>query len=473
MAESNEITVSIKNLNKTYKIYDTPGQRFRSLLFKRDLGRDFVALDGIDLDIARGEAFAVIGKNGSGKSTMLQILAGILKPTAGEVRINGRIAALLELGSGFNPESTGYENIYMNAAVLGLQKDEIERKVNDIIEFADIGDHIHEPVKTYSSGMYVRLGFAVAINVDADILLVDEALAVGDVFFRQKCYSRLNELKKNGTTIILVTHNMSEVEQFCDRAVLLQQGKQVAVGRSQDVVKEYYIRDNEDKKNQAVELKAQEKEEQEEKDWQQENSDGKFQRAFKSGWKIQESVFYDLTKSKEVCNGKAFITKVGLFNEHGEAQRAFQQGEWGYFYIEVEVKEPIEIPIIGIFLYNQFNIIVHGKDTCQTYTELPQKVPKGSIIAFLQTMKFDIAVGEYSFEIGLASISQKTYRERSMITQEMINAGYESLCVRNNVGVFSIIEKQVGTPTKMAFHGNCDLPGETELCMRGAEENDC
>ena len=194
--ENRDIAVSVKNLSKVYKIFDSPTKRLSYHLFHLNSGTDFWALDDVNFEIKKGEAFGIIGKNGSGKSTMLQILAGILKASSGEIKVNGRIAALLELGSGFNPESTGYENIYMNAAILGVKKDEIESKIKEIVEFADIGDFIYQPVKTYSSGMYIRLAFAVAINVDADIILIDEALAVGDLFFRQKCYAKLNQLKE-------------------------------------------------------------------------------------------------------------------------------------------------------------------------------------------------------------------------------------------------------------------------------------
>ena len=189
MSCNNEVAVSVRGLSKAYKIFESPGKRLCYHLFKVQTGRDFWALDNINFDIRKGEAFGIIGKNGSGKSTMLQILAGIIKATTGDVVVNGKIAALLELGSGFNPENTGYENIYMNAAILGVTKKEIERKIDEIIEFADIGSFINQPVKTYSSGMYIRLAFAVAINVNADIILIDEALAVGDLFFRQKCYA--------------------------------------------------------------------------------------------------------------------------------------------------------------------------------------------------------------------------------------------------------------------------------------------
>ena len=450
-----EIAVSIRNLNKTYKLYDSSRQRFISLLFKKDIGKDFTALDNINLDIYKGEAFAIVGKNGSGKSTMLQILAGILNPTAGEVKVNGRIAALLELGSGFNPESTGYENIYMNAAILGLEKHEIEKKVQEIIEFADIGEHLYEPVKTYSSGMYIRLGFAVAINVDADILLIDEALAVGDVFFRQKCYSRLNELKSKGTTIILVTHNMSEVEQFCDRAMLLKQGKQIAVDQSQVIVKRYYMTEQD---NDYVPTETE----------LAKHIDAESEECveFPSGWKIVQEEFFDLSSSKEVSSGQAVFRKIGLFDANGEARRVFQQGEYGYFYTEVDISKDIQVPIAGIALYNQMNTIVHGKDTSQTYAKLPYSVKAGARIVSLQKMKFDIAEGEYSFEAGFVQIDFESYKNRKYLKQEALDEGTERMCVRSNVGSFSIVPRRIGDPTRMGFHGNCDLPGETEIIIK-------
>lgn len=457
--KNNEIAVSIKNMGKTYKIYDSPGQRFKSLLFKKDWGRDFVALDDINIDIKVGEAFAIVGKNGSGKSTMLQILAGILQPTAGEVIVNGRLAALLELGSGFDPESTGYENIYMNAAILGLEKQEIEKKVQDIIEFADIGEHLHEPVKTYSSGMYVRLGFAVAINVEAEILLVDEALAVGDVFFRQKCYTRLNELKAQGTTIILVTHNMSEVEQFCDRAMLLKRGKQIAVDRSQVIVKEYYLQNenNESQSTGNTQLLEGTK-----------NNNAK-NIEFAGGWHIQDELFFPLSCSTEIANGKATYLKIGLFDKEGKSRRTFVQGEEAYFYSEINVKGDIEVPIGGITIYNQMNVIVHGKDTSQTYARLPKRVQAGKNVYILQMIKLDIAVGEYTFECGFVSMNYESYEKRSLLSQEELDSSYERICNRNNVGTFTIVGKTTGCPTKNGFHGICELNGETEILIDDGE----
>ena len=243
MSCKQSIAVSVENLTKSYKMFNSTNERLAHYILRKKTGKEYLALDEVSFEIQQGETFGIIGKNGSGKSTLLQILADIMKPTRGKVSVNGKVAALLELGSGFNPENTGYENIYMNAAILGANKQEIEKKIETIVQFADIGEFINQPVKTYSSGMYIRLAFAVAINVEADIILIDEALAVGDIFFRQKCYDRLNELKKDGKTIILVSHSMNEVEQFCDRALLLHRGKQILLGKSSEVVKWYYIMD--------------------------------------------------------------------------------------------------------------------------------------------------------------------------------------------------------------------------------------
>lgn len=457
---NDKIAVSIKNLNKTYKIYSSPGQRFMSLLFKKNLGKDFIALNDISLDIYRGEAFAIIGKNGSGKSTLLQILAGILKPTTGEIKVNGRIAALLELGSGFNPESTGYENIYMNAAILGLEKHEIEKKVQDIIDFADIGEHLYEPVKTYSSGMYVRLGFAVAINVDADILLVDEALAVGDVFFRQKCYTRLNELKARGTTIILVTHNMGEVEQFCDRAMLLNQSKKFATGNSRDIVKQYYILN--DKNNTDKELSLLKKGD----DYREEEAI-----CFKNGWKMKECCFYDLKKCIQISDGKANCISVGLFDRDGKLQRTFQQGEKAYFYCEWELLADICIPNLGVMIRNQMGNLIHGKDTLQMGIKLPESVPAGKHIHFLQAVDLDIEIGEYTIDIGFGSITKEDYSVIGVLSQEELNGKIEHICDLNNIGTFNVILKNRGNPTRMGFYGNCGLESNGWIEIGGNHEN--
>ncbi|MCI9218166.1 MAG: ABC transporter ATP-binding protein [Lachnospiraceae bacterium] len=454
--KADETAIRVSNVTKAYKIFDTPGQRFLYHMFHTNKGRDFIALDDVSFEVKKGEAFGIIGRNGSGKSTMLQILAGIIKKTSGEIEVHGRIAALLELGSGFNPESTGYENIYMNAAILGVSKEDIDAKVDQIIAFADIGDFINQPVKTYSSGMFVRLAFAVAINVDADIILIDEALAVGDVFFRQKCYSRLNQLKEEGKTIILVSHGMNEVEQFCDRAILLNKGKAVELGDSREVVKKYYILDV--KSERYIEDSEKELEERE---LYTEDKYNKFE-----GWELRDELFYDLNHRTEIGNEKTHIVKVGIFDEDGCAKRVFTQGEWAYFFIEVEVKQDIEVPLSGITLYDHRNIIVHGKDNLQLYCEVPHTVERQSRLFFLQKMKLDLGIGDYTFDIGIATMKYADYQKRSYRTQEEVNETMERLATIAQVGSFSIHTKPVGEPMQLMFHGCADLAGDVQIKVK-------
>lgn len=245
----NEIAISVKNLSKCYQIYDAPHDRLKQFVLPRlrrltgkppkQYFREFSALDDISFEIKRGETVGIVGRNGAGKSTLLQIICGTLSPSKGCVHTNGRIAALLELGSGFNIEFTGRENIYMNAAILGLSKEEIDARFDEIVSFADIGDFIEQPVKTYSSGMMVRLAFATAIHVDPDILIVDEALAVGDFAFQHKCMSRIKQIIADGVTVLIVTHDVGAVMASCDRAIMLRKGVIYSIGTAAEVCDRY------------------------------------------------------------------------------------------------------------------------------------------------------------------------------------------------------------------------------------------
>ena len=217
------IAIKVENVTKIYKLYDKPSDRLKESLglTHKKCYVEHYALDQVNIEVRRGETVGIIGTNGSGKSTILKIITGVLNPTSGNIVINGRISALLELGAGFNMEYTGMENIYLNGTMIGFSKEEIDAKLQDILEFADIGDFINQPVKTYSSGMFVRLAFAVAINIEPEILIVDEALSVGDVFFQAKCYRKFEEFKEQGKTILFVSHDLSSISKYCDRLVLL------------------------------------------------------------------------------------------------------------------------------------------------------------------------------------------------------------------------------------------------------------
>jgi len=241
-SETDRRVITLRNLSKKYPIYDRPSRKLWELLTlrKRRFHREFWALSDVDLEVDAGATLGVIGPNGSGKSTLLQIIAGILQQTSGDRHVRGKVAALLELGAGFNPEFTGRQNVFLNGAVSGLTHREIEDRFDEIVDFAEIGDFIDQPVKSYSSGMFVRLAFAVAIHVDPDILLVDEALAVGDLIFQHRCINRIRRMRRKGKTILFVTHDLQALTQFCDRAILLDQGRKIEDDTPEDVVQKYH-----------------------------------------------------------------------------------------------------------------------------------------------------------------------------------------------------------------------------------------
>ena len=233
--------IEVRDVTKVYRLYDKNTDRLKEALglTHKCLHKDFYALNGVSFDVEEGQSVGIIGTNGSGKSTMLKIITGVLTPTSGQVTVRGKVSALLELGAGFNSEYTGIENIYMNGTMMGFTRAEMDAKLDEILKFADIGDFVYQPVKSYSSGMFVRLAFALAINVEPEILIVDEALSVGDIFFQSKCYHHMDKLRKNGTTILMVTHDMSSVLKYCDKAILLNNGDKVAEGRPGEMIDLY------------------------------------------------------------------------------------------------------------------------------------------------------------------------------------------------------------------------------------------
>ena len=239
MAE--EIAISVNDVSKMYKLYDNPMDRLKESLglSRKKKYKEHYALNHVSFQVHKGETVGIIGTNGSGKSTILKIITGVLSPTGGEVSVNGRISALLELGAGFNGEYSGLENVYLNGSMIGFSREEIDAKLQSILDFADIGEFIHQPVKTYSSGMFVRLAFAVAINIDPEILIVDESLSVGDVFFQAKCYRKFEEFKEMGKTILFVSHDLSSIGKYCDRVVLLNKGEKLAEGGAKEMVNLY------------------------------------------------------------------------------------------------------------------------------------------------------------------------------------------------------------------------------------------
>jgi lipopolysaccharide transport system ATP-binding protein len=468
---SKEIVIDVRNLSKRYEIYNTPRDRLKQLVLPRlhqtanragvalklskhrappSYFREFWALNDVSFQVRRGETFGIIGRNGSGKSTLLQILAGTLAQTSGEVSVKGRIAALLELGSGFDPEFSGRENVFLNGRILGLTQKEIEARYDQIVEFADIGEFIDQPVKTYSSGMFVRLAFAVQAHIDASIVIIDEALAVGDVFFRQKCYSRLEQLRNSGAAILLVSHSMPEIEQYCERAILLDHGIQRFIGSSSEAAKHYYLLHQ--TKTQVVDNQP-------------------IQTASRSAPDSISQVivrpppdaFIDLTNKSQISNGQARCIGLALCSDDGYPCNNFQQGQVAIFYSEFEILSVSGVPICGLTLRNDKGVIVHGKNTLQFPIEV--QIIKGSKSKVIchQKVYLNIAPGEYTFQIGISCMSESEWNSRDLMSHEEIFTSEQRLCHIPAAGAFSVRMQSKNMKSYLLHHGIADLPGTQKL----------
>ncbi|HZG59606.1 MAG TPA: ABC transporter ATP-binding protein [Anoxybacillus sp.] len=378
---SSDIAIKVENLSKIYQIYDKPLDRLKQSLFrgKKQYFREFKALDNISFEIKKGETIGIVGKNGSGKSTLLQIIAGTLQPSSGDIWVNGKVSALLELGSGFNPEFTGRENVYLSGNIFGITEEQMNERFKKIVEFADIGDFIDQPVKTYSSGMFARLAFAVAIHVDPDILIVDEALSVGDMAFQLKCYRKFQELQEAGKTILFVTHAMDTVLRYCTRAILINEGIKIVEGEPKYVVDEYkkilaksqsYINREEISSTDVVKPKIR--------------------------WKE----YFQLNKDKlEYGNGAAEICDYGIFDENGEPCTFVQSDEWVEIKMKVRLNEDILNPIFAMTIKDVKGLELAGTNTMieDIFTGLCKRGDEFTI-SFKQ--KLNLAPGVYTLSLG-------------------------------------------------------------------------
>ncbi|MCA3784769.1 ABC transporter ATP-binding protein, partial [Burkholderia sp.] len=346
---SSDLAVSVKDLSKVFHIYDSPRARLLQMLFgaRKQYYREFWALRDISFDIARGETIGIVGHNGSGKSTLLQVISGTLSPSAGHVETNGKVAALLELGSGFNPEFTGRENVMLYGQILGMSEEELEEKYPAIVEFSEIGDFVNQPLKTYSSGMYVRLAFSVAIHVNPDILIVDEALSVGDALFQAKCMAVMKKLMDRGTTLLFVSHDPGSVKALCNRAILLDHGNMLAAGSTDHVIESYYssyvrkkqhvIEDADAPAAQIAELDA-------------DLNDG-------------ADEFQKQAAFQRIRNGRASFVNVQLLNEQGRATRQVTYGDTVTLRMVVSIEEDLPLLAFGYHLRDKNGFDIAYSDT--------------------------------------------------------------------------------------------------------------
>lgn len=383
---SKEIAIQIKNLSKMYKLYDKPMDRLKESLglSKKKKYREHYALNDVSFDVYKGETVGIIGTNGAGKSTILKIITGVLNPTTGYVGVNGRISALLELGAGFNQEYSGLENVYLNGTMIGFSREEIDAKLQDILDFADIGDFIYQPVKTYSSGMFVRLAFAVAININPEILIVDEALSVGDVFFQSKCYRKFEEFKEKGKTILFVSHDLSSISKYCDRVILLNKGNKLAEGDAKEMVNLY----------RRVMVNQLEDIEQKEDDGNKSN--------VRSNMKEQLNLN---PKVLEYGNGYASITDFGILDDKYYITNTIEKGKEFTVKMRVDFKNDVKDPIFAFTIKNLKGDELTGTNTMYENSPVtPKKSGDVQTISFTQTMSLE--AGEYMLCLGCTGYAE-------------------------------------------------------------------
>ncbi len=414
--------IELEDVKKIYKLYDKPIDRLKEAinLTHKVYHKKFFALNGVSFKVEKGTTVGIIGTNGSGKSTILKIICGVLNPSGGKIRVEGNISALLELGAGFNMDYTGIENIYMNGTMMGFSKEEMEVKLPEILEFAEIGDFVHQPVKTYSSGMFVRLAFALAINVEPEILIVDEALSVGDVFFQAKCYKRMDEIRKNGTTILMVTHDMGSIIKYCDKVVLLNKGSFIAEGspgKMVDLYKKILANRLDDL---GMELDEDCEAEFKEKSDKTDESGS----AGKANKNQHSSQYQDLLmKDKMALNpslteygdGRADIYDFGIIDEKGEVSNLILKGEKFTIREKIRFFDNIQMPIFTYTIKDKKGTELTGTNTMFEGCDIkPVKAGDTYEVEFKQ--KMTLQGGEYllsmsctGYENGVHTVYHRLY----------------------------------------------------------------
>ena len=389
-----DIAISVRNLTKKYKLYNKPIDRLKESLspFRKQYHQDFIALNNISFDVKKGETIGIIGKNGSGKSTLLKLLTKVLTPSSGSIKTNGKISALLELGAGFNPDFTGIENLYFNGSIMGFSKAEMDEKIYKILEFADIGEFAKQPVKMYSSGMYVRLAFSLAINVDPDILIVDEALAVGDARFQLKCFQKFEDFKKAGKTLIFVSHGMADIVRSCKRALWINEGVLYDDGDSKKVTEEYISWLYNDIKYKKTDKKA-----------------NISPQVVSKGLKpIPENA----TVSGE---GGIVIKGIGLFDEKNTLANQLSFSQKIKISMQIEAQTDINIPYLSFHIIDSKGLDLLGSNNHVLKTKFP-KITKGEIKIFsFSFLMPEINNGNYFISIGINDGEQNNPNLRRLI----------------------------------------------------------
>ena len=440
--------IEVKDVTKVYRLYDKPIDRLKESLSlsHKSYHKDFYALNGLSFQVGKGQTVGIIGTNGSGKSTILKIITGVLTPTTGEVKVEGKISALLELGAGFNMDYTGIENIYMNGTMMGYTKKEMDDKLQDILDFADIGDFVYQPVKTYYSGMFVRLAFALNINVEPEILIVDEALSVGDVFFQAKCYRKMEEIRERGTTILMVTHDMGSIIKYCDKVVLLNKGEFIAEGepgRMVDLYKKILANQMDSLQEEldndfsgGIEIEGAEKKVMSSKEAAAAHTG--------AGVGLMKEKITINSDRTEYGDGRAEIFDLGLFDARGNLTNLLIKGEMFTIKERIRFNAPLQNPIFTYTIRDKKGMDLSGTNTMYEGADV-KPVGPGDVYDVSFTQKMTLQGGEYLLSMSCTGFEG----EEHVVYHRLYNvANITVISNKNTVGVYDMESEVETTLTK-------------------------
>ena len=448
-----DVVLQVENLGKCFKIYRNPWDRAREWISPRQqYHQPFWSLRNVSFEVRRGEFLGIMGENGAGKSTLLKIITGVLKPTEGSYRLDGKVLSLLELGTDFNFELSGRANAIYSAELLGFPPGFVQSRLPEIEAFSELGEFFDRPMKLYSSGMKARLAFSLFAFLECDVLILDEVLAVGDIFFQQKCYARLEELIKRQVTIIFVTHALDAVQQYCNEAILLHQGQKLFQGEPRAaIIKFHQLRTGHLDPASKVSAPA--------KPFITISETSK-----EFFWATDENfVAVDSPDAKS-----AQLVRYAICNGEGKLSNLFNQGEQAYLCCEFLVKEPIDVPIVTVLITNKFNTIVHGKATCHHNAIVPAVVSQGSCIRFSRRIAFNIAPNEYVLGFALTTMKSSDYARLEELPQVELS-NYVKICdVYEQVGVF-YIKHHYSLMNEHSHWGICNLPGDCQVQVLSPE----
>lgn len=466
MAE--DLVISVTKVSKAYRIWESPASRLTAPMLEGAAGllpgksavsqafkakaarkyRDFWALKDVSFEVKKGESVGIIGRNGSGKSTLLQIIAGTLQATEGSVNVTGRVGALLELGSGFNLDFTGRENVYLNAAVLGLTRREVDERFDAIAAFADIGDFIEQPVKTYSSGMMVRLAFAVQTAVEPQVLIVDEALSVGDVFFQQRCYERMRQLLDKGVCVVLATHDMGAVQQFCANTLVFRRGQVAFHGPSAEATKVYFQLEQQERAATFAASAA------------KPGSPAPTPTREPSLITWPSAILPPAPGTKEIGNGWAHCTGLAVCNAHGQPVQLFKQGETLAVFYEFEILHDMEFCVGCVTIRDKTTQAVHSKVTLQDGIRAPARVSAGTRLRFRQDTTLNLHCADYTVDIALEMITADLLAQPGITYDDFMRTQLR-VCELHAAAAISIRLREETAPFQLLHFGMAGLPSSS------------